>query len=472
MDDIVVRLGLDDISMKQGLDRSAKLAKRKAWQIAKDFDRAERAKARVAAEKSAKIQRAYQRMGAAANVAAIAAAAGIGVMSKALTVAAEENRNLAADLADAGRAGKEFFAALGNDLAPFVKGVGAALDKINELRRSLATGIASWFSSEADEVDRLQRRAEALDKQHAQKQKAQDLGRAIDRMGGGTQGDLAAIVDERRAFMQRLNGLTNGADKEALRARATAHFDGKVRAVELAAAEPDRERARRIADAEASVLAVKARQNPLDRQAFFAAEQARFLQQSGSVRAEVYGRGGTIQENEAEIQARTEALRAEMGVRKQAFLDRVAQHEATNEKRAEAAVLDAAAQRAEIERLKGNEKLAEKLEIVAAYEKQTAEIRRREGLTDAQRSLMLSQAERLRDLRLGGVGASETPETPGRVLKAGTAGGATLVRQIFGAAGTRPTQAEDPVAKNTGDAVTILGEIRDKLAGGVPAVAV
>lgn len=469
MDDIVVRLGLDDISMKQGLDRSAKLAKRKAWQIAKDFDRAERAKARVAAEKSAKIQRAYQRMGAAANVAAIAAAAGIGVMSKALTVAAEENRNLAADLADAGRAGKEFFAALGNDLAPFVKGVGAALDKINELRRSLATGIASWFSSEADEVDRLQRRAEALDKQHAQKQKAQDLGRAIDRMGGGTQGDLAAIVDERRAFMQRLNGLTNVADKEALRARATAHFDGKVRAVERAAAEPDRERARRIADAEASVLAVKARQNPLDRQAFFAAEVARFRQQSGSVRAEVYGRGGTIQENEAEIRARTEALRAEMGVRKQAFLDRVAQHEATNEKRAEAAVLDAAAQRAEIERLKGNEKLAEKLEIVAAYEKQTAEIRRREGLTDAQRSLMLSQAERLRDLRLGGVGASETP---GRVLEAGTAGGATLVRQIFGAAGTRPTQAEDPVAKNTGDAVTILGEIRDKLAGGVPAVAV
>lgn len=472
MDDIVVRLGLDDISMKQGLDRSAKLAKRKAWQIAKDFDRAERAKARVAAEKSAKIQRAYQRMGAAANVAAIAAAAGIGVMSKALTVAAEENRNLAADLADAGRAGKEFFAALGNDLAPFVKGVAdaaAALDKVTDLRRSLATGIASLFSSEADEVDRLQRRAEALDKQHAQKQKAQDLGRAIDRMGGGTQGDLAAIVDERRAFMQRLNGLTNGADKEALRARATAHFDGKVRAVERAAAEPDRERARRIADAEASVLAVKARQNPLDRQAFFAAEQARFLQQSGSVRAEVYGRGGTIQENEAEIQARTEALRAEMGVRKQAFLDRVAQHEATNEKRAEAAVLDAAAQRAEIERLKGNEKLAKKLEIVAAYEKQTAEIRRREGLTDAQRSLMLSQAERLRDLRLGGVGASETP---GRVLEAGTAGGATLVRQIFGAAGTRPTQAEDPVAKNTGDAVTILGEIRDKLAGGVPAVAV
>jgi hypothetical protein len=463
--DILVTLGLDDTDFRRALEVSGGYSKRKAWQIAKDFERAERAKERAAAEKTAKIQKAYQRMGAAANVAAVAAAAGIGVMTKALAAAAEESNQVKATMDRLDRSGKSFMAELGKDLEPVVRGFADLLDHARKLRAELATKISFTDYETNFQI----RRSFLLEKQHAREVQAQDLGRALDRMGGGTRGELAAIVDERRAFMQRLNGLTNGADKEALRARATAHFDGKKRAVEHAAQKPARERARRIADANARVLAVGAQADPLDREKFFASEIANFNRQRESIRSEVYGRGGSVQENEEEIRARTAALRAEMGVRKTAFLERVRQHEEEQARKQDRVRLDMTSQRIEIERLKGNEKLADKLKILAEHERSVAEIRRRADLDEQQRAAMVANADAIRDLRLGDLGRG-TGEGPAG-LAAGLAGGSTLVRQIVGAGGTGTGGREDPVEKNTADAVGILASIDTTLKNGVPAVA-
>lgn len=458
--DLVVTLGLDDADFRRSLDRSGGYSTRKAWQIAKEFERAERAKERAAAASAAKMRRSYQRMQQAHQVAAVAIAAGAGVIYKALQKAAEGNADLRAKLEATGRAGERFMTQLGNDLSPLVGGFDDIIDAAGRARRGVSDFYAMFAMGiggerKLKEVNAALADAERRNQAFASARAAQDIEAQIS--GNANDPDR----DFRTQMNERINSVGDRATKIRLReslARQLAQRQAQRAAdAARAAGRSNADANQRRLDNAAAIADARAGRSPDDYDAQREAINARAAAQRSRA-AEAVRRDDTIADPD-KYRAIQEAMRV-ISAEQAAQLEAARQHnEELGRRRAtveQQQRLAMAAQRIELERAKGNTRQADAMALALEHERERLRIMNDQELSAERRAQMLANEDAIFSAQLnrltrgGGAGA-------GRVIEAGFAGDSVTAGQTLGIR-TEAKQLVD-LTKSAND---ILKDIRDK----------
>jgi len=460
--DIVITAGIDDAEFVRGLERMGGYSKRKAWQIAKDFERFERAKERAARQNSAKIRQSYQRMQAANQVMTVAIAAGAGVVYKALTKAAEGNRELRNEIESTRRAADGFMAELGDDLTPFVGGLDDVIDRLGRARREASDFVAMFALGRGGrgQLYEINYQLEQAAKGRAafeDTQRAQELEREL----FGEQDDPDGSY--RRESMRKIAQLRDPQRKAEMRERLR-------KQIERRAAERQRETAnnsyQRSLDNAARRAATDARRNPEDYDARRNAINARFAAQRNRARASIENDSTIPDADKARaVQDALTLISAEQA--EQLELAREHNEELQRRRRLteQEQAMSEARQRIELARAKGRDDEADAMERALEYERRRLAIVNDESLGAERRERMLANEEAIYNASLGRLERGR-PLTPGAGVSvaAGFAGDSTTRGQVIGIK-SEARRVVNLQEKANG----ILTQIRDAVAEGTVA---
>lgn len=465
--DIEVTYGIDRTRMDADFKEMERRASRAHWQIQRDFERYEKAQERAAREKFRKLEDGYRKTERVSQVAFVAAAAGVAVFTKALQKAAERNGQLASQLESIGRSRDSLFADLGDDLSPFISGLGTAIDRVNELRKGVVNAVAEVMAfgqyQNIRDVDTERQRAIDQDQRFNSATAAQDLERELAIARGGSEAEEAQAMQQRRAFLKKVAGVGDPLKRDELIAQydrdAKAKRDQKASEQREAERNNRRSSAIRIDEAEAAALTSLSDYDPGDLDKFIAASVAREEAAIARLRQEIDGRAGVSDEDRGrEFTARARAIHnAAIAERQEREKILEAQQRAA-EVATKQLALEREQSRIEILRARGKDELADKAQAELDFARDRLAIEQRRELTEQQRAELIEQRATLRDARLGGT-RSQSDEPAAVGIGPGLMGGATLIRQLVG--NGSGLNGRDPVEENTAKQVELTQELID-----------
>lgn len=461
--DLTISLGLDDAQFKRSLQRSGGYARREAWQIARDFERAERARERATAQSMRRVQKQYK-------IASVAIVAGIGAIAAAFKRAAEVDPNVASSLqkvrAEYSGLAEDVGRDLGNGgMLDYVTKVGAAL----RTARSAAVDAYAVVLSGGDvsgirEQRRIQEAQVARDQEAARAKAAAEIaGRTFTE----TDPERKRAADEqrrRRDLNKSINesGLDPGRASE-LRDRLERTFaDERTEQRRQAAEEAESARLARVArdsayDADMAETMAGRGDDPA---AAARAREARYRADAAEAESRIY--------NDQSIPAtekQNELMREQRLLREKYITDLDQIERAERERMAR---VDREARQTEtmleidLARAEGREKEARAMETLARYERDVERIREMAGLSEERRARLLEQAGRVRDAELAEANRGERRTVGFSAL----AGGATLMRQMAGIVSPqtklvnlnqRMLRVLEEIERKTGKTVAVAG---------------
>lgn len=445
--DLTISLGLDDAQLVRSLQRSGAYAKRQAWQIARDFERAEMARERATRESMRRIQRIHR-------VATVAIVAGAGAIGKALQKAAEVDPNVANDLSVLRREVDGLMTALGRDLGEsgLLKFLSKTVELASKARELLGDGLAVVLNGGDLGDIREQREVRAAQEaRDAEARRAMSAAEIANGLGSADPAEQRKLEEQRRR--RDLNTAIKDADLDPARAAELRERLDRVIEEENAAerreaaGQAENERRNRAAARMrlgADIAAARAERS--DDPAV--ARDARFQQyraDAAELEARIYN-DQTIPaaEKHAAVMREHELLR-EQYISDLHAIEKAVEREAriTEEQMA-----------IDLARAEGREKEARTLETLIRYEHEAERIRAMAGINEERRQRLLEQAGRIRDAELAGPRRSQD----NLAFAPGLAGGDTLRRQL----GTASNGPAEKTANNTAEAVKLLREIRDQ----------
>jgi len=463
--DIIITAGIDDQEFVRSLERMGGYSKRKAWQIAKDFERFERAKERAARQNAAKIRQSYQRAQAAHQVMAVAMAAGAGVIYKAMSKAAESNRELRGELESTRRAADGMMAELGDDLTPFLRGLDDIIDRLSRGRRAAADFMAMLAMGRGGQgrlyeinhqIERAQRgRAGFEDRVRGQDVESELFG-----------GDEDPDRGYRRSAMEKINSVRDRARRAELRERLEQELEKR-------AADRQRRDQRRIAggarqralDNAARRAATASRRSPDDYDAQRGAINARAAAERNRA-AEAIRADDTIPDAD-KARAISEAMTL-ISAEQAEQLEMAREHNEELERRKRLSeqeqAMGEARQRIELARARGHEREADAMEHALEYERRRLAIVNDQALSAERRERMLANEEAIYNASLASMERGGRGTARGGGISAGFAGDTTTRGQVIGIK-SEARQVVNLQQKANG----ILTQIRDAIAGGTVA---
>lgn len=464
--DLVTTLGLDDRPARVGMANWQRHAKRTSWQIARDFERAERAKERAARQAERQRQAAYQKTQRVHQVASVAIVAGIGTIGAALKEAAKDDANVAQGLSALGKEYRGLMADLGRDLGNggMLGYLTATLAKARELRNLAVDGLGALFGGDTGAQRRVQNTADARDRALRSRGTTDELLQEIN-------GVDTTQRDERRRLNETLNskgiiGRDAARAREALQARQ--ERDDRQRREQQAAEQSRAQRAGHAADLRRQAEIARVRGDRTGDAS--AKEEAVLLERQAAAvekRIELEERGLSAREISVEMAKEEEILR----VRASEQLRKIAEEE---ERRAAARAKELAdAQRrhafsqadmrVQLLRLQNRDGQADAFAAELDHLERVQRIEEDRMLTEQQRAEALALSERVRDAERDSLRRGDD-----RGFGAGLTGGSTLLRQIAGPDGVPGVSRQVELSQQQ---LEELREIKSVLERGVPAVA-
>jgi len=426
--DIVVTMMVDNPMFEKSMDAAASYGQRKAWMIAKEFNRFERQKARVAKEQSDKIARRMQKLQRVSKVASAATAAGIGLISLAMSKAAERSSDLRAQIARTQKASSGFFADIGDDLHPLIGDLDTIIDKVGRVRKGLVGRIAS-FGSSSTAVFNADRQLEIRKQQEGRFNDQVAAGKIENRLTGNDPDG-----EYRRNMRKEIAQIQDPATKARLREQLNTKLkdqQGKRERDQSRAAQRNSQRFKQAQlDSAAKRTQIEAQRRPGDIGAQNAAAraQAQAAAERSYNRIENDDSLSESQRREAQQSERVN-INKELAHKLTLIQDASEQEKKRTQSLEKQAKLELESQRAQRLRLNGKEKEAQAIEVLIESEKRRDEIMARQGISEEIRSQLLAGERATLESRLASLNAAGARITAGNIGP-GFAGDAATRSQV------------------------------------------
>lgn len=460
--DLEVSMGFEDKEFVASLKRHGGYAKKKGWQIVKDFERQEKAKVRAAElaeakiraqrgktfygskRQSAQVAKNLKLVGGVARVAGSAISAGFVAGAFALQKAAERSEDVRRELERVGAAKDNFVADIGDDLAPLIGGLDDIIDRAGKARGSMVDFFAMFGSNESDvnNKNRILQGIKQGDQRFADEKKASQI--RNDFLGGSEDDpDRKKRTDRNKAINEIKDPLMRKKLREESIEQDAKEKAKKLKEEQKKQAESNRRYAQRNLDLDADAAEAKSARNPNDlaakREAIKARSRANINRSADEVNSD-----NTLSQNEKDeinrqkqstINQQT-AKELEDARRESEMTVKAKQEESDLEQKrladlARENAMKREMQKVDLSRAKGNEREADARALILEYEERLQQIREQEGLSEEERAELNAQEQRIFDAKSEKLNEGDGPDGPG-TLGPGFGGDATTAAQAIG----------------------------------------
>lgn len=474
--DIVVTLGLEDRAFRDSLRKSGGYSKRAAWQIGKDFERAERMRERAGNRSVESLLRGNMRLDKGLRLVSTRAVgygaaitAGWSLANGALSAAGRQNEELAAKIAETGGAWEDFKAAIGEDISlPMIslrRSIKGVSQDITKARRDMVNFVAAVGTGSSvermQEVDRTLAHIESMRTSFGRRRAVEELDLDI----GGREDDPDAGL--RRSMRDRINQTTDDrAERARLHASALRAAERREREREQSARrarEATRARAGQDRlDDTAQRLGSVARRRPEDYRAQQDAINAAAAARRQRVSDEVMGDESIPEADKLDIISRKMLV---IGAEQARQLEAARDQNEANQRRI--AQLDneqrimVASQRIDLARAQGRDREADAMQVALNFEERRLRIINDQSLSEERRRQLLGGEEQIFNAQMGRLGRTGARRGSGSgTIGPGFAGDAATRNQVVS------SQSEGrQLVDLTRSANAILEEIRRNTQG-------